>query len=126
MLTFLENLDPDLRKALMVQIRNLWTYASTAIEGNSLTLGETAFVLEEGLTVAGKPLRDHEEVVGHARAIDLIYEILQEGGGFTEEALFAMHRAVQIEAVLDLYKPLGKWKNQPNSSAAKGKIAILH
>ncbi len=102
----------------MVQIRNLWTHASTAIEGNSLTLGETAFVLEEGLTVAGKPLRDHEEVVGYARAIDLIYQILQEGGNLTEEALFALHRAVQTEAVFDVYKPIGKWKNQPNSTAA--------
>ena len=127
MLTFIENLDPDLCKALMIQIRNLWTHSSTAIEGNSLTLGETAFVLEEGLTVAGKPLRDHEEVVGHARAIDLIYQILQEDRNFTEEALFALHRAVQTEAVFDVYKPLGRWKNQPNSTAAivNGKQVIF-
>ena len=118
MQTLLENLDPDLRKALMAQLRNLWTHASTGIEGNSLTLGETAFVLEEGLTVSGKPLRDHEEVVGHARAIDLICQILNEGESLTEKALFDLHRAVQTEAVFDVYKPIGKWKNQPNSTAA--------
>jgi len=118
MLTFLNKLDSDLRKALMAQIRNLWTHSSTAIEGNSLTLGETAFVLEEGLTVAGKPLRDHEEVVGHAKAIDLLYAILRDDRNLTREDLFALHRAVQTEAVFDVYKPLGRWKNQPNSTAA--------
>ena len=118
MLAFLHKLDPDLRKALMAQIRNLWTHSSTAIEGNSLTLGETAFVLEEGLTVAGKPLRDHEEVVGHARAIDLLYAILRDDRNLNREDLFALHTAVQTEAVFDVYKPLGRWKNQPNSTAA--------
>ena len=77
MLYFLENLDKDLQKALMIHLRNLWTHTSTGIEGNSLTLGETAFLLEEGLTISGKPLKDHEEVVGHARAIDLIYGLLE-------------------------------------------------
>ncbi len=77
MFTFLNGLDDDLRKALLIQFRNLWTHTSTAIEGNTLTLGETAFVLEEGLTISGKPLKYHEEVVGHARAIDLIYDFIQ-------------------------------------------------
>ncbi len=54
---FLKNLDQDLQKALITQLRNLWTHTSTAIEGNTLTLGETAFVLEEGLTISGKPLK---------------------------------------------------------------------
>ncbi|WP_295439234.1 hypothetical protein [uncultured Thiodictyon sp.] len=62
-------LDPDLRRALLAQVRDLWTHGSTALEGNTLTLGETKFVIEEGLTVSGKPLKDHQEVMGHARAI---------------------------------------------------------
>jgi len=69
MFNFLKILDNDIRDALLVQLRNLWTHTSTAIEGNTLTLGETAFVLEEGLTISGKPLKDHEEVVGHAKAV---------------------------------------------------------
>jgi len=117
MFIFLEKLDSDLCHALMVQLRNLWTHASTAIEGNSLTLGETAFVLEQGLTVSGKPLKDHEEVVGHARAIDMLYAILRDGRSLTEEDLFTLHRAVQTEAVFDVYKPVGRWKNEPNSTA---------
>ncbi|MCW5199799.1 Fic family protein [Desulfobulbus sp. F1] len=111
------NLDADLRAALLIQLRDLWTHTSTAIEGNSLTLGETAFVLREGLTVAGKPLKDHQEVVGHARAIDLLWQYLEPGKTFGEQELFALHKAVQTEAVFDYYQPTGKWKNEPNSTA---------
>lgn len=116
MFNFLNNLDNDLRQALLIQLRNLWTHTSTAIEGNTLTLGETAFVLEEGLTIAGKPLKDHQEVVGHARAIALIYDLIKESGELTETGLFALHKAVQTEVILDVYKPVGKWKKEPNST----------
>ncbi len=118
MLNFLNGLDNDLRKALLIQLRNLWTHTSTAIEGNTLTLGETAFVLEEGLTISGKPLKDHEEVVGHARAIDLVYELIQNDTVFREKELFSLHKAVQTQIVVDVYKPIGGWKKEPNSTVA--------
>ena len=44
------------------------THNSTAIEGNTLTLGETALVLEKGITVGGKPLKDHLEIKGYDKA----------------------------------------------------------
>lgn len=116
MLDFLKNIDKDLQQALLTQLRNLWTHTSTAIEGNTLTLGETAFVLAEGLTVSGKPLKDHQEVVGHARAIDLVYELVKDGVNFTEANLFDLHKAVQTQAVIDVYKPVGAWKKEPNST----------
>ncbi|MCG5493815.1 Fic family protein [Ectothiorhodospira variabilis] len=109
-------LDRDLQQSLLSQIRDLWTHTSTALEGNSLTLGETKFVIEEGLTVSGKPLRDHQEVMGHARAIELIYKAL--GGEVTESHLFDLHRAVQSELVADIYKPCGAWKVEPNGTYA--------
>lgn len=114
---YLQNLAPDLRAALLTQLRDLWTHTSTALEGNTLTLGETAFILREGLTVAGKPLKDHQEVVGHARAIDLLHEYLQQDSALGESELFNLHKAVQTEAVFDYYKPIGAWKNEPNSTA---------
>lgn len=112
----LEGLDPDIRAALLAQIRDLWTHGSTAIEGNTLTLGETKFVIEEGLTVSGKPLKDHQEVVGHARAIELIYAWLDQP--VTVERLFDLHRAVQTAVVADIYKPTGAWKLEPNGTYA--------
>ena len=116
MFAFINNLDKDLQKALITQLRNLWTHTSTALEGNTLTLGETAFVLEEGLTISGKPLKDHEEVVGHARAIDIVYDLINQGTPLDENALFNLHKAVQTHVVLDVYKPVGGWKKEPNST----------
>ena len=43
------------------------TYNSNAIEGNSLTLRETALILQEGITIAQKPLKEHLEAIGHRR-----------------------------------------------------------
>jgi Fic family protein len=49
------------------------TYTSNALEGNSLTEVETKVLLEDGLTVGGKPLRDTFEAVGHAAAYDYMF-----------------------------------------------------
>lgn len=112
----LHGLDRDIRRSLLNQLRDLWTHTSTALEGNTLTLGETKFVIEEGLTVAGKPLKDHQEVMGHARAIELIYAGLEDT--VTESHLFDLHQAVQSEFVLDIHKPYGAWKVEPNGTYA--------
>ena len=90
-------LDADIRTSLAGQLRDLWTHGSTALEGNSLTLGETSFVLREGLTVTGKPLKDHNEVVGHAKALDLMAGMLDEGKRIVAADLFALHKAVQTD-----------------------------
>lgn len=110
------HIDSDLANTLVTQLRDFWTHNSTAIEGNSLTLGETAFVLQEGLAVGGKPLKDHLEVVGHAKAIDLIYDLAQEKRRFTEKELFRLCRMVQAEQVSDVHGPAGEWKKEPNST----------
>lgn len=115
-LTFLADLDDDLKTGLLNQIRDLWTHTSTALEGNSLSLGDTHFVLEQGLTISGKPIKDHQEVIGHARAIDLLYQSLARP--LSEEIIFSLHKAVQTENVTDIYKPNGAWKNQPNGTYA--------
>ncbi len=51
------------------------TYASNALEGNSLTITETKVLLEDGITVGGKPIRDYYEATGHAKAYDFILEV---------------------------------------------------
>ncbi|MCC7433338.1 MAG: hypothetical protein IT363_01540 [Methanoregulaceae archaeon] len=45
------------------------TYHSTAIEGNTLTQSETQIVLEKGVTIGGKSLQEHFEVIGHREAL---------------------------------------------------------
>lgn len=84
------------------QIKNLddWykvelTYNSNAIEGNTLTRAETALVVEKGLTVEGKTLREHLEVINHAEALDYIKELAQKKRtDLTERDLLNMHSLI--------------------------------
>ncbi len=111
---FLNGLDKDLKTELLSQIRDLWTHTSTALEGNTLSLGDTHFILQEGLTISGKPIKDHQEVIGHARAIELLYLCLKEP--LTDAIVFALHKAVQTEQVTDIQNPNGAWKVEPNGT----------
>jgi Fic family protein len=51
------------------------TYSSNSIEGNSLTETETKIILEDGITIGGRPLREHFEVIGHGMAYDEIFKL---------------------------------------------------
>ena len=121
---FLRGLDTDLRVGLLGQIRDLWTHTSTALEGNTLSLGDTHFILEQGLTVSGKPIKDHQEVRGHARAIELLYQCVEKP--LSEELVFALHRAVQTEHIDDIYKPMGGWKVEANGTHMIGRDNKQH
>lgn len=119
-LPFLEGLDADLRVALLTSLRVLWTHTSTALEGNTFTLEDTAFFLQEGLTIGGKSLREHEEVYGHARAIECVYDLVQRGNKITVEDIFRLHTLVQRQAGTDVCAPVGAWKVEPNGTYAIG------
>ncbi len=114
--SFLAGLDADLRESLMRRLVAEWTHNSTAIEGNTLTLGETLKVLEYGLTISGKPLVDHEEVVGHARAIAMIESMVGAKSVATED-LFELHRTVMPRVSVDALKPVGAWKRDYNGTS---------
>jgi Fic family protein len=63
-------------KKLQEQFEIEMTYNSNAIEGNSLTLKETYLVIHEGLTIKGKPLKDHLEAKDHHEALEFLYELV--------------------------------------------------
>ena len=92
-------LPPETMKSLREYYRVGLTYTSNALEGNSLTESETKVVIEDGLTIEGKPLRDHYEAVGHAMAYDYIYDITEKNG-LSEEDILRLHRLfyLQIDA----------------------------
>lgn len=54
------------------------TYTSNALEGNSLTLSETKILIEDGLTIGGKSLKDTLEVVGHSKAYDYMFSLMNK------------------------------------------------
>jgi Fic family protein len=112
---FYEGFSPDIRAQLLKRMAAEWTHDSTAIEGNTLTLGETVKVLEFGLTISGKPLKDHQEVYGHARAIELIYKLISKPD-VDETDLFDLHRAVMQQVAMDALNPVGDWKRDYNGT----------
>lgn len=70
-----------------------WTYHSNAIEGNTLTLKETKIVLE-GITVGGKSLREHFEIINHKEAIDYVEDIVRTREALNEWQIKSIHHLV--------------------------------
>ncbi len=66
-------------------------YESNSIEGNSLTLRETEIVLSKGVTVSGKPLKDHMEAVNLMQAWERVKELAKDGTTLTEMDLLDLH-----------------------------------
>ena len=67
----------NLKAAIQDQVRYLWTYNSNAIEGNGLSLDETIFFLQEGLTVSGKPFKHFIDATNHSEAISYLFDAVQ-------------------------------------------------
>ncbi len=68
-----------------------FTYSSNAIEGNSLTEIETKIILEEGITIGGKSIREHQEAIGHSEAYDYVSS-LSKSRIITEKIIKELHR----------------------------------
>lgn len=74
----LRPLSPESVKRLSEDFMINFVYNSNAIEGNTLTLEETALVLKEGITIDKKPLKDHLEAIGHKEAYYYVENIVKE------------------------------------------------
>ncbi len=70
------------------------TYTSNAIEGNTLSPVETTLVIEQGVTIGGKPLKDHLEALDHYDAIRYVRELAKEQAPLTESDVRNLHRLV--------------------------------
>lgn len=112
---FLQGITESRKVELLQQLRAIWTHDSTAIEGNTLTLGDTMFVLGYGLTIKGKPLKDQVDVQNHAHAIDALFKMV-DCGNLTEDDIFLLHRLVINEQSNDIYKPVGAYKREDNGT----------
>jgi len=81
-------------KRLREEMDPEYIYNSNAIEGNTLNLNETRLVLEEGVTIKGKPLKDHLEATNHLEALEYVYQLSKGKFHITVEHLLRMHRIV--------------------------------
>lgn len=79
-----------IKEALSVE----WTYNSNSIEGNTLTLRETQMVLQEGITVKGKSLREHFEAKNHETALKHLYEMVSSKQNLTGKTILNLHSYV--------------------------------
>lgn len=68
----LRPLSPQILQLISQKFREEWTYNTNALEGNTMSLHETAFFLREGLTIKGKTLKEHLEVINHSEAIEFL------------------------------------------------------
>lgn len=73
---------------------SLFVYESNAIEGSTLTLGETIAVIENGITIGGKPLRDHLDALNGARAFRSMLDLARARGSIDLDVILNLHRAV--------------------------------
>jgi Fic family protein len=71
-----------------------YTYESNKIEGNTLTLQETALVINEGVAIGSKSVREHLEAINHAQAIEYIKEIANSDIEITERTIKEIHALV--------------------------------
>lgn len=94
----------SLREKLFLE----WTYNSNAIEGNTLTINETKVVLE-GITIGGKTLREHLEVINHRDAITYVEEIVQQKEVLSERQIKSLHQLV-LKGIDD--ENAGVYRNQ--------------
>ena len=86
-------LPPEILRNLHEVLVLQWTYHSNAIEGNTLTLKETKVALE-GVTIGGKTLREHFEVINHRDAIVFVEELVQQQASLSEWVIKQIHQLV--------------------------------
>lgn len=106
-----------LRKQFAIEL----AYNSNAIEGNTLTLKETRLVIEEGITIKGKPLREHFEAINHQKAFNFLESLVKSKIKITEDVIKNVHKIILTE-IDNQYagryrninvRILGAIKNQP-------------
>lgn len=116
---------PEQEGRIMQKFRLDWNYHSNAIEGNSLTYGETIAFLMEGLTAKGKPFKDHLDIKGHNEGIDYLIHLIKNGEQLSEKVIRELHKMILVEPYsnpaqtpdgqkIEKHVTLGAYKTMPN------------
>lgn len=116
-------LDPSVVQEMKKFYDVKFTYNSNAIEGNTLTQSETEMVLEKGITIGGKTLKEHLEVIGHKEAIDYIEELVQQESVIGEREIKDIHSVIMQN--IDK-KEAGRYRNLDVRSAGTGHVYPPH
>ena len=90
----LDETRPLLNKKILDAIDIEYTYDSNRIEGNTLTLRETDIIINKGLTIGGKSMREHLEATNHYEAIQYIKDLVQQNVTFSENLIKDVHAII--------------------------------
>lgn len=112
------------------QLIRTWNYNSNAIEGNSLTYGETLALLLHGLTAKGKPLKDHLDIIGHQEAVGLMLAMVKERAPLRQTDIRQLHKVLlkedyqqkaATESGREIHRTIrvGVYKREPNHVVTK-------
>lgn len=85
------------------------SYNSNAIEGNTITLRETALILNDGITIAEKPIRDHLDIIGFKDAFNFLFELVANNEELSERTIKEIHSLVLMSDA----EHRGKYRNIP-------------
>lgn len=85
---------PSILERLKEDFTLEWTYNSNHIEGNTLTIAETKLILEDGITIGGKTLREHFEVLNHEKAIHFLEELLNRNEKLRPIDILSIHKLI--------------------------------
>ncbi|HRN94549.1 MAG TPA: Fic family protein [Chitinophagales bacterium] len=81
-------------KKMLEYFHTQYTYESNQIEGNTLDFQETHLVVNEGITIGGKSMREHLEAINHQEAIGFIGELATQKGAFNQQVLLQIHQLI--------------------------------
>lgn len=109
-------LNEGILKKLEINLKTNFIYNSNAIEGNTLTLKETDIILQYGVTVKGKSLKEHEEVKGQEYAINFLKEIIKRNELLSLRLIREFHSLVLNDDI----ENRGKFKQSNNEILGAG------
>ena len=104
--------------------RAVWTHTSNAIEGNTLTLGETIYLIEEGIAQGDKPFKDYVESKNHATAIDFLYENILKHDREINAGLIKEINALLLRGITHT-PAVNQFGEKVNKPATSGEFKIL-
>ena len=118
-------LDESLLHTIQEKLKFQWTCSSNAIEGSTLTLGETIFFLQHGITAEGKSFKDYLDAKNHSEAIDFVFDLVTQERplsiGVIKEINALLLNGVKYTPAIDQFgNPAkkkatpGAFKNAPN------------
>lgn len=123
---WLQSLRPlpnDVVEELRHRFEVAFTHHSTAIEGNTLTQSETQIVIEKGITIGGKSVADHLEVIGHKEALDFVIELADDKTPIDERVIREIHCLV----MKDLGNgDIGRYRSLDIKAAGSGYVYPPH